>query len=84
MLLIRLERAHRRNAIDLDSCTALTSPLRDADADPEVRAIVLTGVERDFCTGADAVSSNAVIAERRALDYRFATSDFNQLFLTWW
>jgi len=50
---VMLDRPQRRNAIDLDTCAALREFLAAADADNRVRAIVITGNERDFCTGAD-------------------------------
>jgi len=50
---ITLDRPDHRNSIDLATCTELTRQLGTADADRSVRAIVITGTERDFCTGAD-------------------------------
>jgi 2-(1,2-epoxy-1,2-dihydrophenyl)acetyl-CoA isomerase len=81
---VRLNRPTRRNAIDLDTCRALTHLVLDAADDRAVRAMVLTGAERDFCTGADAVGSNEVIETTSPLDYRFKTADFNRLFLALW
>lgn len=82
--LVRLDRPSRRNAIDLDTCRALTRCVREATADPTVRAMVLTGTGRDFCTGAEAGASNEAIAKSGPLDYRFKTADYNELFLTLW
>ncbi len=82
--LVRLDRAERRNAIDLETCRALTQLVRDTAADRAIRAMVITGVGRDFCTGADAAASNAVIAETSPLDYRWKTADYNELFLALW
>ncbi len=82
--LVRLNRPHRRNAIDVDTCKALTSYLRAVATDRTVRSIVITGTERDFCTGADAVSSNSAVTETTTLDYRWGPRDFNDLFETLW
>jgi len=82
--LVRLDRPERRNAIDLDTCRALTKIVRDAAADRAIRAMVITGAGRDFCTGADALGSNDAIAETSPLDYRWRTADYNELFLALW
>ncbi len=84
VLVVRLHRPQRRNAIDIDTCVAMTDVLLAADRDPDVRAIVVTGTERDFCTGADAVADNDAVEAMATLDYRFATSDFNRLFQVMW
>ena len=81
---VQLHRPQRRNAIDIDTCRALTGYLRDVAGDRSVRAIVLTGVDRDFCTGADAVRSNNAVTATKPLDYRWATRDYNELFETLW
>jgi 2-(1,2-epoxy-1,2-dihydrophenyl)acetyl-CoA isomerase len=82
--LVTLDRPGRRNAIDLETCRALTRLIHESAGDLSIRAMVVTGVGRDFCTGADAVASNDVIAETSPLDYRWKTADYNELFLTLW
>ena len=66
----------------------LTVVLADADADAEVRAVVITGQGRDFCTGADLTpTSDPEIATRRPLsplDYRRAVEPWQRLFRTLW
>jgi 2-(1,2-epoxy-1,2-dihydrophenyl)acetyl-CoA isomerase len=84
VVLVRLDRPERRNAIDLDTCRALTKIVRDAAVDRAIRAMVITGAGRDFCTGADALGSNDAIAETSPLDYRWRTADYNELFLALW
>jgi 2-(1,2-epoxy-1,2-dihydrophenyl)acetyl-CoA isomerase len=81
--LVRVNRPERRNAIDVGTCNALTQLIGDAASDPATRAMVITGVDRDFCTGADA-EFNRGVAETSTLDYRWRTSDYNRLFLTLW
>lgn len=81
---VRLNRPERRNAIDIDTCRALTQYLLDSADDRTIRSIVLTGTDRDFCTGADAVGSNTTVTETPPLDYRWKTRDFNRLFEVLW
>jgi len=42
-----------RNGLTADSCQALAEMIKAADADPEVRCIVLVGEGQHFCSGAD-------------------------------
>ena len=84
LAVVTLTRPERRNAIDVETCRALTAYLRDVDADRSVRSVVITGVDHDFCTGADAVGSNRAVTDTMPLDYRWATRDFNDLFETLW
>jgi 2-(1,2-epoxy-1,2-dihydrophenyl)acetyl-CoA isomerase len=81
--IVRLERPNRRNAIDRDSAFALTRFLEDATSDRQVRAIVVTGTGRDFCTGAD-VSADTADGGRSPLDYRHATEPFRRVFQGLW
>lgn len=50
---LTLNRPHVRNALDPALMDELSRALRAADADPEVRAIVLTGAGTVFCAGLD-------------------------------
>lgn len=81
---LALHRPDRRNAIDVDTCLELTSFLRGVGQDRSARALVITGSGRDFCTGADAASSNVAIAETSTIDFRFTSQDFNDLFQALW
>jgi 2-(1,2-epoxy-1,2-dihydrophenyl)acetyl-CoA isomerase len=82
--IVRLNRPERRNAIDLPTCRALTSWIHGLIDDRSTRAVVITGVDRDFCTGADALGSNAVVESSTPLDYRWKTQDYNRLFESLW
>jgi 2-(1,2-epoxy-1,2-dihydrophenyl)acetyl-CoA isomerase len=88
VLWIRLNRPDARNAIDPDTRDTLKQTLIDADADPEVRAIVITGQGRDFCTGMDlappGATGTAVPQGRSPLDYRRSVGPFQALFRTLW
>jgi 2-(1,2-epoxy-1,2-dihydrophenyl)acetyl-CoA isomerase len=50
---IEINRPDRRNALSREDRFALRSALRDADRDPNVRVIVLTGAGEHFCSGGD-------------------------------
>jgi len=50
---ITLDSPHNRNALSAQLVTELTERLQSADADTDVRAIVLTHTGTTFCAGAD-------------------------------
>lgn len=50
---LTFDRPDRSNAMDLPMQARYGSLVRAADADPEVRAVVVTGAGRAFCPGAD-------------------------------
>lgn len=50
---ITLDRPDALNALSAELCDQLDHALAAVDADPDVRAVVLTGSERAFCAGAD-------------------------------
>lgn len=83
VVVVRLARAERRNAIDAASATALAELLFEANTDRAVRAIVLTGVDGNFCTGADVVSD----PDRpmpSTIDYRYATEVYRRMTQALW
>ncbi|HEY1973079.1 MAG TPA: enoyl-CoA hydratase-related protein, partial [Pseudonocardia sp.] len=53
VLLVRLNRPDQLNAYNLDMLDDLVRTYDEADADNDVRAIVVTGNGRAFCAGAD-------------------------------
>ena len=54
VLVITLDRPEARNACNGAMSTAVGTALAEADADPEIRCVVLTGAgDRSFCAGAD-------------------------------
>jgi 2-(1,2-epoxy-1,2-dihydrophenyl)acetyl-CoA isomerase len=80
---VTLDRPERRNAIDFDTCHALHRSLSEADSDVAVRAVVITGTDRDFCTGADLTGAQQA-TETKPLDYRYLTVDYQRLFQRLW
>ncbi|TCN53588.1 crotonobetainyl-CoA hydratase [Rhodococcus sp. SMB37] len=54
VLLITLNRPGARNAVNAEMCLVVGDALEEADRDPEIRAVVLTGAgDKAFCAGAD-------------------------------
>jgi enoyl-CoA hydratase/carnithine racemase len=50
---ITLNRPHRRNAISVRMLELLSRHLSEADDDPDVRVVLLTGAGKGFCSGLD-------------------------------
>lgn len=69
---LTLNRPHKLNALSFALTEALVAGLKAAEADPAVRAVVLTGAGRAFCAGADTsefkdlTPANRDLVERRA------------------
>ncbi len=51
--LLTLDRPEQRNALNLPLLKALRAALATAARDPSIRALILTGVGKGFCAGAD-------------------------------
>lgn len=83
VVVVRLAREQQRNAIDPDSAAALTELFRAASTGSAVRAMVLTGSGRDYCTGAD-LASGKTPDDFTTLDYRYATDSYRDLFQALW
>lgn len=67
---VTLHRPERRNALDLATIEALVAALREADADPEVRAIVLAASDPVFCAGLDLEEVGSGVIDLRAIGER--------------
>jgi len=50
---VTLNRPDKLNAVTRELADAYAVRMREADADPDVRAVVVTGAGRGFCAGAD-------------------------------
>jgi methylglutaconyl-CoA hydratase len=64
---ITLNRPEKRNALDAGIIGELREAVRQSAADPGVRAVLLTGAGKDFCSGADLAALERV-AEAGVLD----------------
>jgi crotonobetainyl-CoA hydratase len=53
VLIITLNRPAARNAVNAAVSTGLGDALHEAQHDPEIRAVVVTGAGQSFCAGAD-------------------------------
>ncbi|MBV9214806.1 MAG: enoyl-CoA hydratase/isomerase family protein [Acidobacteria bacterium] len=53
---LTLNRPEKRNALNDELIQALKDALREADADESLRAVVIRGAGKDFCSGADLAS----------------------------
>jgi 2-(1,2-epoxy-1,2-dihydrophenyl)acetyl-CoA isomerase len=89
VLWVRLARPDARNGIDRTMRDELIATWTGADADPDVRAIVVTGApSRDFCTGADLMPGGdteaAATRPASVLDYRRGVASFQELFRVYW
>ncbi len=77
---LTMNRPEKRNALDAELVAALKGALREADADPEVRVVLLTGAGKDFCSGAD-LSALRTIAEGSAMENLADVDALAELFL---
>src|SRR5262249_44620259 len=59
---ITLNRPDKRNALNDELVSQLKTSLRTAESNDEVRAIVISGAGKDFCSGADLSSLEKIAA----------------------
>lgn len=85
---IRLNRPEKRNGIDFTLRDELTALFPTLDADHDVRAVVITGTGKDFCTGGDLTPGGdtkiAVRTNIGILDYRSHVATWQRLFQALW
>jgi enoyl-CoA hydratase/carnithine racemase len=75
VLTITLNRPERLNAWTAQMGQEMRAALDEADADDEVRAIIVTGAGRGFCAGADLASGGDTFdARTRPLQARGGTT----------
>jgi enoyl-CoA hydratase len=53
LLLVTLQRAEKRNALNLGMIEQLTGELQRVEADPSIRGVILAGAGPSFCAGVD-------------------------------
>ena len=66
VLRIRLDRPEKLNAVDTPMLDELSARFRDAAADDSVRAVLLTGAGRAFCSGGDVTGGDTAGAAHAA------------------
>lgn len=64
---LALNRADRANAIAPEGRERLIELLRQADADPQIRAVVIGAAGKHFCSGADVGRMATTMAEKRVV-----------------
>jgi enoyl-CoA hydratase len=65
-LRIRLDRPEKLNAVDTPMLDELSAHIRGAEADESVRAVLLTGAGRGFCSGGDLTGGDTAGAAEAA------------------
>lgn len=69
ILTLTLNRPDKLNALTLPMVTGLTEALGNAETDPQVRVVVITGAGRGFCSGQDLAIARAEGAGTTDADY---------------
>ncbi|HET9628362.1 MAG TPA: enoyl-CoA hydratase-related protein [Novosphingobium sp.] len=64
---LTLNRADRANAIAPEGRDRIIALLRQADADPEIRAVLIGSTGKHFCSGADVSRMASSMAEKRVV-----------------
>ncbi len=79
ILTITLNRPDKRNALNDALINDLKAALRDADQDESLRAVVVKGAGKDFCSGAD-LSALQKISESNVLENLDDADNLRELF----
>lgn len=79
ILTITLNRPEKRNALNDALISNLKDTLREADKDDSLRAILIKGAGKDFCSGAD-LSALQKIAESDVLENLWDAENLMELF----
>ena len=66
VLVITLNRPERLNAISRDMLNELSAKVVEADKDPDIRCIVLTGSGKGFCAGLDLIDTSGRLEDDKA------------------
>jgi methylglutaconyl-CoA hydratase len=80
ILTLSLNRPEKRNALNDDLINSLKSALREADKDENLRAIIIKGEGKDFCSGAD-LSALQKISESDVLENLADAESLMELFV---
>lgn len=79
ILTITLNRPEKRNALNDALINSLKDALREADKDSDLRAIVIKGAGKDFCSGAD-LSALQKIVESDVMENLSDAENLSELF----
>jgi 2-(1,2-epoxy-1,2-dihydrophenyl)acetyl-CoA isomerase len=82
-----LYRPSRGNLVDHDAAAALSEFFTAAQTDNSIRAVVITGTGKQYCTGGDVTAKPDVVGGAQPtapMDYRWLTLPFNQIFRNLW
>ncbi len=79
ILTITLNRPEKRNALNDALINSLKNALREADKDSDLRAVVIKGAGKDFCSGAD-LSALQKIAESDVMENLSDAENLLELF----
>ncbi|MGI8669907.1 MAG: enoyl-CoA hydratase/isomerase family protein [Aridibacter sp.] len=80
ILTLSLNRPEKRNALNDNLINSLKSALREADEDENLRAIIIKGEGKDFCSGAD-LSALQKISESDVLENLADAENLMELFV---
>ena len=79
VLTLTMNRPDRRNALSRDMLAAMAACLAQAEIDPDVRVIILTGAGKAFCAGGDVKMMAAAEGEPVDVDYKIHKQRISQL-----
>ncbi|HXC38235.1 MAG TPA: enoyl-CoA hydratase/isomerase family protein [Burkholderiales bacterium] len=85
--LVTLYRPSRGNLVDHDAAEALSNFFTAAQTDNSIRAVVITGTGKQYCTGGDVSAKPEVVGGAQPtspMDYRWLTLPFNRIFTSLW
>lgn len=80
---LTLNREEQRNTISVENAWEYARFFRDANTNPDVRSIVVTGTGRDFSLGGGP-SKNPAPPPRTTMDYRFTSTPHIEMFRALW
>ncbi|HBC8576197.1 TPA: enoyl-CoA hydratase/isomerase family protein [Corynebacterium striatum] len=72
-LVARINNSARRNAIGKAACLALSDAVAQAKADPTIRALIITGDETSFSSGADLSATSDAVQSSASGDFSETT-----------
>ena len=76
---LSLNRPDKLNALNTQIITELYEALEECRGDPQIRCIVITGVGRGFCSGADASDLGSTSVEEGAEDFGTRMERYNRV-----